>query len=539
MLAPNKSVHRICLWLLLAVSVSGAGIAFAAGPVAAGAVPGTVNVQDSDSGNGQAWGRGTGRSMTFTVNDASQLSTLVWGVVGGSNPSLAFDGNASGSGEVMTLFSGASDFAIGRAVWTGSANLQLYNGSVHAVPTRFTLTMRNAANAPVLLSGTGGPSVGGSLLGTTVTANVLFEMQYLPSLGGDSSYRPVLELYDTLQTPPGQPPSTNVGPVMTGVNLGFYFTGGGLSLEEHDAHITAELGPLKTKIGFLYEDWPLRWNGLSSDLGVIKSAVQNAIPSSLSGIQQQLSQLLGQSGGTGNLATKQNIDELRKTLMILWGLEACPLTPAQCAGVKFIQNLSSQSSVDTVRVNTEQILIGLNNANVKIDGLATHAQVDGILIGLNNATNGLATQSSVNALDGKVNALQVSLDAAQAKIDELQDSLDNTASQALDVRAIQIEAKVSKQLRWLVKTTRDGVMVDAILTRFATIRTPGAAVLGNVMAHAKVAPLATGLHDVTLELVKDVTDGVAYLFEASMSAGGATIKGSALMVTEKKGASPF
>ena len=90
-----------------------------------------------------------------------------------------------------------------------------------------------------------------------------------------------------------------------------------------------------------------------------------------------------------------------------------------------------------------------------------------------------------------------------------------------------------------MKTTRDGVMVNANLTRFATIRASGAAALTNVLGNATVSSLGAGLHDVTLALVKDVTDGVAYLFEASLTAGGSTIQGSALLVTEKKGASPF
>lgn len=165
--------------------------------------------------------------------------------------------------------------------------------------------------------------------------------------------------------------------------------------------------------------------------------------------------------------------------------------------------------------------------------------MDGILIGLNNALTGVATQSSVNVLEGKVSALQSSLTAAQTKLDELQDTLDSTASQALDVRAIQIDSNDPKKLRWLVKTTRDGAMVNANLTGFATIRTSGAGVLASVLSRATVVSLGTGLHDVTLTLVKDVTDGSAYLFEASLSAGGSTIQGSALLVTEKKGASPF
>ena len=42
----------------------------------------------------------------------------------------------------------------------------------------------------------------------------------------------------------------------------------------------------------------------------------------------------------------------------------------------------------------------------------------------------------------------------------------------------------------------------------------------------------------TLGVTKD-TEGIAYLFEAALSTGGGTIHGTALLITEKKGASPF
>src|SRR3954463_13782880 len=98
------------------------GAAFAVGPVAAGAVPGTVVVTDTDNGNGQRWGRAGGRDLAFTVNTPAAFSALTWGVVGTTNPSLAFDGAVTAStSEVMSYAPGQSTATTIR--WVGSANL--------------------------------------------------------------------------------------------------------------------------------------------------------------------------------------------------------------------------------------------------------------------------------------------------------------------------------------------------------------------------------------------------------------------------------
>lgn len=575
------------------------GVANAEGPVSVANLPGGGGnvVTDTDvtegSSLGQRWGRAGGRTITYHVAGPSTFSALVFGVVQGTAPSLAFDAAVTPStGEIMSYNSGQSLPAQGMARWTGFANLPLFNGGVSNLPTRFTMTVTRVSNgaAVPLAIDPSGPNLMASVLATgDFRVNLLFEMQ---DLGNSTVFRPVLDYYDSLATPPGQPPASNNGPVMTGVNTGFYYTlaDTGMTIEEHDAHVQSlfdalmpKVNNMEGKINFLHTDWGGRIPAIQNQVGDVYNAINNNISPTLSQIQQQVGQLLGQSGGTGNLATKQDVDnarnQLNEMLMIILGVMPCPpqAPPGFCSNFKSLAGLGADSNQiliglnnANVKLNTvatqasvDGILIGLNNANTKLDGaasklntLASQSSVDGILIGLNNAITGgvagLASQASVNALDVKVSALagavgglasQASLNTLQsslnAKIDELQDSLDNTSSQSLDVRAVQIDSGNPKQLRWLVKTTRDGVMVGASLTRFAAIRTPGAAVMTNVLGNSTVATLAPGLHDVTLTLVKDVTDGVAYLFEASLSAGGSTIQGSALLVTEKKGASPF
>ena len=360
--------------------------------------------------------------------------------------------------------------------------------------------------------------------------NEFFEMQNLSAWGGDNTFRPILDLYDVLATPPGQPPATNTGPVMTGVTTGFYFSNAvtGLTLDEHDAHIAGLIGPIATKVGFMRDDWQGRWDGVGQGfdevkglIGGITPGVQQLVPA-VQQIAQQVSQLLGQSGGNPNVVTKSDIDGIRDTLLTLWGLNPCPLPAAQCASVKFIQNLSSQGSVDAIKVDTNSILIGLNNAStglgqVKVD-------TSSILIGLNNANNGLS------ALDGKVNGLT-------AKVNELQDSLDNMGSPSLEVRALSVDAPNSKSMRWIVKVTRDGALVNASLSSFATFRASGRGghtAMSSVLPNATVVTIAPGLLEVTLDLVKNVSDGGAYYLEASLISGGTTITGGLLVPAVQK-----
>lgn len=512
-----------CRGALLVLVLGLFGIANADGPVNVSALPGgggnvVIDTDITQGGSlGQRWGRAGGRSITYHVANPATFSALTFGVVQGTQPSLQFDGfvtpTPSGA-EIMTYSPTQSDLGAGMARWTGAATLQLVSGTFPNLPTRFTMTVTRASGgAPVALQiDSSGPNPVASVLSTgDFVVNLLFEMQ---DVGNPSIFRPVLDYYDSLATPPGNPPASNNGPVTTGVSTGFYYTVAvvGMTLEEHDSHLQAlfddvnpKINNINDKINFLRTDWDGRIPAIQNRVGDVYNALNNNITPTLQQIQQQVQQLLGQGNGTGNLATKSDVqgvkEQLQGTLLMIAGLMPCPTPPqqgaAECAAAKKISDLSTQASVDAVKVDTTGILIGMNQANEKLRAL-------------------------------------------ELAVVDLQDALDNTASPALDVRAIQIDSNDPKKLRWLVKTTRDGVMVSASLSRFMTVRTPGAAVLNNVMGNAVIVQLAPGLHDVTLDLVKNVTDGVAYLFEASMPvAGGSPIQGSALLITEKKGASPF
>ena len=493
------------------------GLAWAVGPVPITGLPGGgVELSDSDLGNGQAWGRGSGRQIVYRMNNQSQYTALTFGIAGGTAPSLAFDGNASAAGEIMSFNGGLSNLPAGLATFSGVAGLNVWTGSSYQgviVATRFELRLTRVSNGapiPLVFDGSG-VSPGGDVHNVgDIRVNLLFLMQD-PFNG---AMFPALDRYDLLPTPPGPTPP-NAGPVMTGVSTGFYYTlptSGGMTLEQHDAHLTAEmnivkadLSTLKTKVGFIHEDWPLRWNGIQGQVQGVQATLDNQIRPTLDQIRNDVAQLLGQgNGGTSDLAKRSDIDGLKEMLMILWGLGPCPLSPAECAQVKFIQGLASTSELN--------------------------ARADGILIGLNNALAGVATSASVSALSAKVGALE-------DKIDELQATVDNSAAASLDVRAVQVDSGDPKKLRWLVKTTRDGVLVNASLTRMATVR--GYSNMANVMDKATVSSLGTGMHDVVLSISKESPEGVAYLFEATLIIGPSDVVGSALVVTEKKGASPF
>jgi hypothetical protein len=520
-----------------------AGTALAAGPVSVGSLPGGGSATDTDNGNGQAWGRAGGRTVTYHVNQPGNFSLLKFGIVNGTVPSLAFDGAATPSTpELMGYNSSLSNLNGGVVVFTGGANLTIVTiGTFGNLPTKFTMRFTRVSNgAPIPVTfDAGGVSPGADVLATgDFRVNLLFEMFNSSAWGGDNGYRPVLDLYDSLATPAGQPPASNTGPVMTGVTTGFYYTEAdtGMSIEEHDLHMTqlfAGLDATKTRIQFMHDDWTLRWNGIQGQVQGVDTKLNNDIKPTLQQIQSQLTQLVGGLGGNNaGLATKQDVEQVlgkadsaNQILMLIMGF-GCPqgAPPGFCASFKPLPQIG---------VDINSILIGLNQpgtgVHAKLDAanakLGTLPSLDGILIGLNNALQGVARQSAVDQQIGDLSA----------KLDELQLAVDNMASQSLEVRAIQIDSNDPKKLRWIVKVTRDGVMVNASITRFATVL---GNTLVNAMPGAVVSTLAPGLYDVVLTVAKNQNDGAAYLFEAKII-GPSDIVGSALLVTEKKGASPF
>ena len=566
-----------CRQAMVALAVFVVGFAHADGPVSVANLPGGGGnvVVDTDvtegGGLGQRWGRAGGRSITYHVNSPGTFSALSFGVQLTNQPSLAFDGAVTGAtGELMNYNAGLSNPAGGIAVWSGSAVLQLVNQGPVQIPTRFTLTITTAGGAPISMAFQGGNYPFANVLASgDFKANLLFEMA---DTGNPNVFHPVLDYYDALPTFPGQPPQTNSGPVMTGVSTGFYYTVQvqGMTLEQHDAHVQAlfdsispQINNMNGKINFIRQDWDGRWNGIQDQVFDTKTSINNTLMNSISPTLTQIQQTVSnlQFPNVSNLANKQDTDSLRDMLMIVLGVSSCPpqAPPGFCTDFKSLYQLGQAANATNAKLNTlatqasvDGILIGLNNAltgvasqssvnaiAAQVSGLATQANVNGILIGLNNALVGVATQSSVNALGTQVAALQSSLNAAQAKIDDLQDALDSVGSSSLQVTLMQIaSAKTSSSSRrWIMKVTRDGVLVSSSLTRLGAVRlatSKSAGSVANVMGSSKVVVLTPGLYDVTLTVGKDTPEAAAYLFEATFTSGGVSYVGSALTDGDKQ-----
>jgi hypothetical protein len=486
-------------------ALSGAGSAFAEGPVSAAAVPGNVVsvAGDNDAGTGptagEQWGRPGGRTINFTVGNASAFSTLVWGVVNGTVPTVAFDNSLTPNTSEYMTFDQASNLAGGVARWHGAASLQLANASAQFYNTRFTLTVTTTGGTPVALAfanGTVNPGVNVMSSGS-FKANLLFEME------SNGSWGPLLTVYDGLPTIPGPSPGTP-GPVLSGVSTGFYYTtGANLTIEQHDAHITGLLGSIKDDTAFMRIDLPGHLQQIGNDAGEIRSQISGNIVPSLNQILQVVSQPGSSTAATPNdvnQAVNKAKSDLSDIILILFGISPCPPQAGPiCTTAKFIKDLSTQASVDL--------------ANVKLDG---------ILIGLNNAQGGINTlQGGLSSINGKLDNLQATLGSC-------------SEAGTIMVQAVDLDAK-DKQARWLVKTTQDGVLVNAVLSRLLVVRSSksSASVLQDVTSMATATTLGNGVHDISLNVVKNVSDGNAYIFEVRRVDGSCTLLGTAMVTSGK------
>src|SRR5690349_8218787 len=135
----------VCL-LLLVVGVA------ADGPVTS--IAGVTQTNDSDTGNGERWGRPGGRTLTFMVGSTPTLATLFWGAT--AQPTASFNNSVNQVGETMTL----SSFSPSQAFWTGSADLPLDGGGSITIPTRFTLTITPSGGSSPITTSAGGAIAG-------------------------------------------------------------------------------------------------------------------------------------------------------------------------------------------------------------------------------------------------------------------------------------------------------------------------------------------------------------------------------------------
>ena len=551
-----SSISRIVVSLLVVLI---AIPAFADGPVPS--VPGVTLLSDGDGGNGERWGRAGGRSLVYAVTNPGAFSALSWGVVSGTAPSAAFDGTVNPS-EILTYSETDSSPGIGIARWNGSASLTLINPTrIVTLPTRFTLTVTSPSGPVPLVFVPGGVSPGFNVLtATPFTANLLFEVQNLSTIGGntqgggDDQWKAILDFFDQrTDTLTGLPPGEG-GPVMTGVSTGFYFTasegGGGLDLADHDANVTTRLISIKGDTEFTRLEMG-RLPGMSSNIVDIKNAVMGL-------------------GNDPNGATKDDVSgasqQLQQILLILFGLQPCPPEAGPlCENAKFVKDLSTQVSVDEVRASVQSVLTGLGNIDTQLDaieaghtngatkndlssaagqlqemllvlfGLAPCPPDAGALCTSGKVIKDLSTQASVDGVRDSVGDVLSRLSTIDTQLDGIEAAVNSSATPYLDVETTDAEA-APKQRRWIVKTARDGVLANAQVFRLTAVLTssksPSAA--QDVTYLARFTPLGTGLQEVTLELVKDVSEGSAYLFEVRQMVGASTISGSLLVDADKK-----
>ncbi len=492
---------RISFYPMLALAmfcIAPFGGVRADGPVPPGSLPGGVNVVDADDGSGEQWGRAGGRTIQFTVNDLAGFTALGWGIVSPTAPGAAFDGSIDDASEIMAFDSSGSNLPGGEARWTGQAQIELvdqFPSRVVTLPTRFILRVTNDAGNPVPLVFVSGEAFPGIDVKTSnpFSANLRFEAKYPASIGGNDAWWPLLDLFDSLPTDPAG------GGVLaqTSLNTGFYFEAQeALSLVEHDLNISAKVDAVKADTEFLKIDTVGRFQGLAEDLSMLKaqvSGIPTDDPSDELSTIIDLLQDTGQSPATPDdvQSAKDELaesvqsakDELTEILLVLFGLSPCPPEAGPlCDTAKFISDLATQASVDMVKDE---------------------------------------------------------LPVIQEKLDILQETLDAVpASTELKVEVVEISNGNKKSDRqWLLKTTRDGIRVDAALTTLMVFRDVrgGPPEPDDLTAQVTVTPVTPGVQELFLALPKKGRKDVrAYLFEVFLD-GEPPATGSALAAANHAG----
>ncbi|MDH4229296.1 MAG: hypothetical protein OEW11_06045 [Nitrospirota bacterium] len=484
------------------------GSAAAIGPVTPGSLPGGVTVTDSDTVSGAQWGRSGGRTITYAVANPAGFAALSWGIVNGTTPEAAFDNAIDGldfavtprPGERMTFNPAESSLASGVARWTGEAQIQLVAPGVTRVvlPTRFTLTVTNPAPLAFMA---GGAAPGVDVLANTpgtFTVNWLFEAK----APGSTVWEPLLDLFDRLPTGIGAD-----GFAHTSLSSGFYYElpgGGGLTLETHDANISAQVAAVKNDTGFLKIEAVNRLVGLADDLTALRNQV-NTLPRDF-----QFPQI------PPDIATRNDVngasERLSQTLLTLFGIMPCPPEAGPvCDTATFINDLAT---LDALNAAKTEVLDATG-------GLATRAGLD-------------AARAAVLAAMGDL-ITQASLDAAKADIVAM---LDASNAARLDVRAVEIgESEDGKLRRWLLFTTQQGSPIEASpATALAIVARKGSpATAEDVTPLMRAVPVSTGVLDVTIELPKRLRKTVAFQFDMFAMTPTAAARGSALVGVENDG----
>ncbi len=245
-----------------------------------------ITVGDSNPGSSREMGFSGGKIITYSNIDTTGYSGFQWGLAA-DGAKLSLDGPFTGAdGETLVFRSDLSNLAQGVAVWSGISPIVNFTGSgsiVVEVETRLRLTVTTiGGGAPVPFNALG-PRVdifGDLLAGFEVRFETLAQKNGLTNVdpqcvvGTDASFPsfgPMLEVFDCATD------ASQDSQAFTSVFTGFFV--------EHPDQ-TVDLAPVlnalsaaeakldgidSTGLGFVIEDWPLRWGGLSQDIGQLKS----------------------------------------------------------------------------------------------------------------------------------------------------------------------------------------------------------------------------------------------------------------------------
>lgn len=211
--------------------VAGAGAAHATSSYLGPVYPAPGGNSFTATGGDGAIASAGGETWTFGGFDTSQFGQMVWGPWDANSVKLSFDDisdtSYGTSGEVLQFDSADSNLAGGKIVFTGHADMSIFNGSGYtptSFDTRFTLLATDLSNTPIslvdpsllgLAGGIGGQvSVNDNLSGYKV--NMLFEAS-----PDGNTWTPANDLFNSIGNSQGTDPATEVH---TSFDAGFYYT---------------------------------------------------------------------------------------------------------------------------------------------------------------------------------------------------------------------------------------------------------------------------------------------------------------------------
>jgi hypothetical protein len=338
----RKTKAKVLVSLLALVGLLGllqADVAALEGP--AQSPPLGVSVVDSDPGgpdDKEQWGREGGRTFTFTIFQVDEYDQLKWQPI---EVGIAFDGAIDAAGEILTFDS----MGVGTAVWIGDTEVEVLDENTNTyetvtVNTEFILTVKdgNDSLVPLVLMN-GIPTVDINTLTPTGLFTAKLEMRaQMPSYDSVTAicpyasptvgeYYPALDVFDCLQTNPAYD-----RPAISMFEYGFFYE---LSTEcdlcEHATYMEGLVGDVQDSVDdiymwtdFLYEDWPLRMDGINDAHEGINANIA-AVEGKVDHVDTMVDAI---SADVGNCADQDSVDDIKDIVkldpdwhLLMFGLE--------------------------------------------------------------------------------------------------------------------------------------------------------------------------------------------------------------------------